>query len=822
MPFIWATAPSLITPEPDPIPSSAISYKVDAVANTVNTGGSLLYNTSTQQYDVVYPSNVYNVVGVYTNTFTTLNSSYANITTAVVGNLQYTQANITTLNIVTGTINSAYINVFYSPLILNGVVSADPTAPLGIASKQYVDALPVGGGANVGQIARFAQPTLPNTWLKTYQTASRNTYNTLFEHIGTRYGSGDGVNTFALPGVTSPVASVTPFMNINPPLNRQQHVTLKLSDNRIVMIGGYDGSGGRQNTLIGVFHGNNISWVESTPLPNRIADSRGVVLTDGRIMITGGYNYDTLGYHANVYFGTVSSNTIAWSAGTAFPTSRGAHTLTQLNDGRVILVGGYNGGAISNTLFGTISGASVTWNGGTDLPAGRYYHGAIELDDGRLFVGTGSYSGSTNNYIGTISGTTIDWQVATFPPQGITAYAATKIPGNRILMTGGSNTVTSAVSLTTLVGEFANGSNVITWVSNKRIPASLVYGSVYSQAVLLHDNSVYVTGRSVVDTFGLGYRAIVTGNTISWAGYTRAYHTITYIGNNTILLAGGYDSVNTYSNVFWGTVNTEVQTISWGDSNTVQLPGIRFRHSMTLLNDGRLLLVGGTGTLTAHSNVYLGTIGNQTIDWVESTTLGTGRYAHETVQLPTGQILVIGGYTGAGALANVAIGSISGNAISWHVSANNNLPLSIYHHSACVLRDGRVLITGGLDSGGIVRDTVYFGQVLGNGVIWTSGTTPLSIPQCYHKMITLYDGRVLYLGGETGSGRAWDITISSVPPSELSINWKSAIPQAIRQGTLTGTAQVDDGTVVSVGGYNETGIRNDAQFIKFFSIGIKT
>lgn len=89
MPFVWSTAPQLPSPPiPESIPSNATSYKVDVVANTVNAGGQLLYNTSTKSYDVVYE---FDKLNVNTLVARTLNSS---------------TSNITTLNLISGTIQT--------------------------------------------------------------------------------------------------------------------------------------------------------------------------------------------------------------------------------------------------------------------------------------------------------------------------------------------------------------------------------------------------------------------------------------------------------------------------------------------------------------------------------------------------------------------------------------------------------------------------------------------------------------------------------------------------------------------------------------------
>lgn len=70
---------------------------------------------------------------------------------------------------------------------------------LGVYSKAEVDAL-LDRAAPVGKFAWFDEVVAPAGWLKRNGAAvSRTAYARLFAKIGTRYGAGDGFNTFNLP-----------------------------------------------------------------------------------------------------------------------------------------------------------------------------------------------------------------------------------------------------------------------------------------------------------------------------------------------------------------------------------------------------------------------------------------------------------------------------------------------------------------------------------------------------------------------------------------------------------------------------------------------
>lgn len=147
MPFSWASGPQLPPPPVPPvIPANVVSTQVDSVANTVQVGGALSWNTAAQVFDVVYVINTLNVTNIE---ITNSNLVSANLTTSNIGHLlvdtisgsvaYLTTANITTANITSLNVSSANITYLYDPIIYSGLVSANPTAVLGIASKQYVD-----------------------------------------------------------------------------------------------------------------------------------------------------------------------------------------------------------------------------------------------------------------------------------------------------------------------------------------------------------------------------------------------------------------------------------------------------------------------------------------------------------------------------------------------------------------------------------------------------------------------------------------------------------------------------------------------------------
>ena len=122
-------------------------------------------------------------------------------------------------------------------------------------------------------------------------------------------------------------------------------------------------------------------------------------------------------------------------------------------------------------------------------------------------------------------------------------------------------------------------------------------------------------------------------------------------------------------------------------SNTGLLNVAREQHAATLLQDGRVLVVGGYGDY--------GTIAS-----TELFNPATGRWTlTTTTTLRNGLVLVAGGYTDTGAVANCELFDPSTGR--W--SQTGRLHIRRFFHTATIMADGRVLVAGG-DDGSLRRD----------------------------------------------------------------------------------------------------------------------
>jgi WD40 repeat protein len=224
----------------------------------------------------------------------------------------------------------------------------------------------------------------------------------------------------------------------------------------------------------------------------------------------------------------------------------------------------------------------------------------------------------------------------------------------------------------------------------------------------------------------------------------------------------------------------------------------RSGHSATLLPDGKVLIAGG---MRRNQDFYKSA---ELYDPATGKFQATGemherRVGHIAVLLPSGKVLVAGGWVGQGgtdsaelydpgtgkfsAIAKMTIprGRPSATLLSngdvliaggevreneavasaeiFHLKSLSFQPTGSMHHArvvhtATLLQDGRVLVTGGYDNGPESSAELYDPKT---GTF--TETARLTTPRCKHTAGLLPDGRVLIAGGS--NSRDWNGNLSS-------------------------------------------------------------
>jgi Kelch motif len=123
-------------------------------------------------------------------------------------------------------------------------------------------------------------------------------------------------------------------------------------------------------------------WEYTGSLNTARTDQTATLLTDGRVLVAGGYGSIQNWLASAELYDTSTGN---WTVTGSLNTARSIHTATLLSDGRVLVAGG-SGALASAELYDPAGGIwSVTGN----LNVFRLWHTATLLTDGRVLVAGG-------------------------------------------------------------------------------------------------------------------------------------------------------------------------------------------------------------------------------------------------------------------------------------------------------------------------------------------------------------------------------------------------------------------------------------------------
>ena len=313
------------------------------------------------------------------------------------------------------------------------------------------------------------------------------------------------------------------------------------------------------------------------------------------------------------------------------------------------------------------------------VPRPLTYHTATLLRDGKvLVVGGGKYA-KPHSTIEAYDPAVNAW----VPQAGLLiarrSHAAVLLEDGRVLVAGGTDQGWDQPTSAELLGHsFGEAS---------RPAGDMFYGYYSNTLTLLEDGRGLVIGGSTPSTEAYDPRA----NRWSFAGnMTRARfaHTATLLADGRVLAAGGIDDASASDFVNDSTELFNPVTGLW--SQTGSMKEVRHSHTATLLEDGRVLVVGGetfSGRHLSTSEIYDPNIG----EWTFAANLNYQRAGHTATLLLDGRVLVAGGAGRSVEVYEPASDTWSPAAEMKHRRTN---------HTATLLLDGRVLVVGGAEGAG--------------------------------------------------------------------------------------------------------------------------
>ncbi len=339
MPFIWNDTPNIPAANlPEPTGPTQLSTEAHVVANTVNAGGTLLYNTAAVGFDVVYELPSLNVDSLSANTLNVSN---------LVGGTAATRGSISAL----------------SPISYNSSTGVVSHAASGVTAGTYGDAthVPVVHVNSTGHITSVSNTAI---------VSSGSNQFPLWSPTNQQVGSGWAATQLALQTIIDNhrAGGLAACAQITHTLGRINAVHANLY---FVPVG----------TVANV--NSDVQIVAADTFEKTIGTSGSVVMSDGRVFCL---QVDV----AKIYDPMSDSVVFAgggYPGGAAFG---GYSNAILLPDGRVCCIPALPINSSTRVFFyspatDSIVVSTTQWPGPSDITAAVLHYGAVLLPDGRIY-----------------------------------------------------------------------------------------------------------------------------------------------------------------------------------------------------------------------------------------------------------------------------------------------------------------------------------------------------------------------------------------------------------------------------------------------------
>jgi hypothetical protein len=300
------------------------------------------------------------------------------------------------------------------------------------------------------------------------------------------------------------------------------------------------------------------------------------LLDDGRVLVAGGFNVTSELY---------DPGTRTWSATGNNLGTRRYHTATKLKTGEVLIAGG-GASSLTHVTAELYAPTLGTWRSAGALNVLRYHHTALLLPDGKVLVAGGSPSESEGGALASAElydPATNTWSFTGGLNVARRDHSMTWLPNGKVLVAGGIDAADGFLSSAELYDP-ATG----TWT----LVAGMSTARASHTATRLGDGKVLMVGGSESDPVRGASAELYDPATGTWSttgGMTspRRWHTADVLPDGRVLVAGGYHD---YVGIQFAAELYDPATGTW--STTEAMRTDRYKHASVVLGD-TVLIMGG-------------------------------------------------------------------------------------------------------------------------------------------------------------------------------------------------------------------------------------
>jgi hypothetical protein len=567
----------------------------------------------------------------------------------------------------------------------------------------------IAGGSNTSGYLASAELYNPSTGLFTTVTGSLNTARST--HTGTLLSNGmvliaGGQNSssgwLASAELYNPSTQLfTTVGNLN--TARRSHTATGLNNGQVLIVGGYGAEqvgGPGQLGSAELYNPSNETFALTGSLNQARYYHTATLRNDGKVLIAGGeINIPSVTVESSTEVYNPASGTFAQTAGLA--TARAGHTATLLNNGTVLIAGGFDFVTVpphmrsvqplaSAELYAPSTESSSS-TGSLNVADGNST--AVLLIDGNCLIAGGSPGDSAAEL----------YQPTSLTPSGLTSISLS--PANQSIPVG-------AVLTLTATGQFSGGPETV------------------ASAAWTSSNISFATVSSDQGNYGTVIALAAGTVTIqACAGSICGSTTVQIDPHESVMLGSEYTDGSS------STYEIRDDSVNLLGSGTLANP--LANHTATLLQNGNIFVAGGSFDSTLWE---IFSVVNGHLNVVTSGLLQDGRDFSFATRLANGNVLIGGGAISPGTLE---IYSPTGALIST-ASLNGARTAGA---SAVLLNNGNVWISGSKLGNSDACTWEIHGPT---GALVNSG----SLTTCFAggKVQVLSNGNVLLAGGDNAPG----------------------------------------------------------------------
>lgn len=464
-------------------------------------------------------------------------------------------------------------------------------------------------------------------------------------------------------------------------------------------------------------------------------------LQDGRTLIVGGYDVSSVVLDTAEIMDSTFSTSVSAGKPNADGFALGAGVAT--SDGNAIVGGGVNRMLAQVSTVAKFDASNSTWQSLASMTTARSNFSMVQLANGKILaIGGLDGSGNILSSVEIYDPTANTWQATGSLNVARSDFAAVALSNGKVLVAGGTGSGSSPLASVEI---FDPGSMTFSVVGSSLSVARTALNAIKMQSgkVMISGGAVSNQARPEVDIYDPTSNSV---QSVSAMTVPRKYPSLVLKADGVVYAVAGCSGGTgpaLRSVEFYDPVGNKWSTLGAQAVNRSAKP-VQF-----LLPNAKMLSAGGD----------IGGIGSVTSEVMDLNTgkvsatnaLSVTHTAGCSLKLNDGRIFVSGGAANITSTATTKVTEVfDASTSSWSVVAPMNV--SRAWHACTLMSDGKVFVVGGKSGSSNVATTEIYDPVANT---WTNKAS-LNFARSLLGIVTLNDGRFLVAGGASNKAEIYD------------------------------------------------------------------